>query len=191
MPKQGWMQSLIESQVDGAALTNTTTATSILHGTAKYGLYSGFFDRPGKQLLLRAAGRISTVVTTPGTLTLDIRMGPTSNIIVANGGAMSLNVVAKTNVPWYLEWLLTCRAIGITTAANLMHQGNWISEAVIGAAVPTTGGAGTHLLPNAAPAVGTGFDSTVAMIVDLFAAWSVANAANSIQVHQYGLYDLN
>jgi hypothetical protein len=71
-----------------------------------------------------------------------------------------------------------------------MHQGEWTSESVIGSGVPTAGGAGTHMLPNAAPAVGTGFDSTVSMIVDLFATWSLNNA-NSILVHQYELADLN
>jgi hypothetical protein len=55
-------------------------------------------------LSIRAAGRVSNIVTTPGTLTLDVRIGPTSNIIVANGGAMALNTVAKANVPWWLEW---------------------------------------------------------------------------------------
>jgi hypothetical protein len=44
---------------------------------------------------------------------------------------------------------------------------------------------------NAAPAVGTGFDSTAAQLVDLFATWSVANAANSITCHQFLIEDLN
>ena len=188
MSNQRFVESLINSQVDGAALTNTTTATSLLVGASKYTLYGGFFDVIGKKIKVKAAGRISTVVTTPGSLTLDIRLGA---VIAANGGAMSLNVVAKTNVPWFLEWELTCRAIGSGTGANLMHQGFWISEAVIGAAVPTVGGAGTHMLPNAAPAVGTGFDSTASQVVDLFGTWSVANASNSILVHQFELISLN
>jgi hypothetical protein len=104
---------------------------------------------------------------------------------------MALNIVAKTNVPWILEWIMTCRAIGSGTTSNLMHQGAWTSEAVIGSPLPSAGGAGTHLLPNAAPAVGTGFDSTAAQTVDLFGTWSVANAANSIQVHQYKIEALN
>lgn len=192
MPSQGWAQILDPGpmQVDGAALANSTTATSLLHATAKVGLYSNFF-RVGKRIAVVAAGRISNIVTTPGTLTLDLRMGPTSNIIVASGGAMSLNVVAKTNVPWLLYWELTCRAIGNGTNANLMHQGEWTSESVIGSGVPTAGGAGTHMLPNAAPAVGTGFDSTVSMIADLFATWSIANAGNSITCHQFHINELN
>jgi hypothetical protein len=143
-------------------------------------------------LKIAAQGRVSTIVTTPGTLTLDIRLGPADppTIVVANGGAMSLNIVAKTNVPWYLEWVLTCRAVGNSTNANLMHQGVWTSEAVIGAGVPTAGGAGAHMLPNAAPAVGTGFNSTVSNFFDLFATWSLNNA-NSILTHQFRLEDLN
>jgi hypothetical protein len=192
MPSQEWGQTIFPGAmgVDGAALTASTTPTSILHATAKVPLYANFFWRVGKRIAIVAAGRISNIVTTPGTLTLDVRMGPTSNIVVANGGAMSLNTVAKTNVPWLLYWELTCRAIGNGTSANLMHQGEWTSESVIGSGVPTAGGAGTHMLPNAAPAVGTGFDSTVSMVIDLFATWSLNNA-NSITCHQFHVQELN
>ena len=190
MPGQSWQETLMNQNVDGTALTASTTATSILHATAKLQLPPNFF-RIGKMLKIAAAGRISTV-TTPGTLTLDIRLGPAAppTIVVANGGAMTMNATAKTNVPWYLEWVLTCRAVGNSTAANLMHQGVWTSEAVVGSSAPTAGGAGSHLLPNAAPAVGTGFDSTVGLFLDLFATWQTNNA-NSIQTHQFRVEDLN
>ena len=190
MANQSWVQMNIASLVDGAALTASITATSILPGGAKFNLYSNFFDKVGKKIRVRAMGRITTVVTTPGTLTLDLRMGPTSNIVVANGGAMALNIVAKTNLPWWLEWDLTCRAIGTATTANLMHQGLWMSEAVIGSPLPAVGGAGSFLVPATAPAVGTGFDSTVSMILDLFATWSINNA-NSITCHQFDCQELN
>jgi hypothetical protein len=193
MSLQTWQETLIATNVDGAALTNTVTATSILGGVgtgasqAKLTLPANFMY-VGRVLKVTAQGRISTLVTAPGTLTLDVRFGA---VIVANGGAMSLNIVAKTNVPWILEWIMTCRAIGSGTTSNLMHQGTWRSEAVIGSGVPTAGGAGTHLLPNAAPAVGTGFDSTAAQTIDLFGTWSIASASNSIQLHQYKVESLN
>ena len=38
---------------------------------------------------------------------------------------------------------------------------------------------------------GTGFDSTAAQTVDLFGTWQTANAANSIQLHQYNFEALN
>ncbi len=178
-----WQEVIKWAAIDGAALTNTTTAASLLPAAAKVVLPPGFFSFPGKQLRARASGRISTVVTTPGTMTLDLRLGST---VVFNGGDMTLNIVAKTNVGWLLDVLLTCRAIG--AAANLIGQGLWASEAVIGNPLPTAGGAAPHVLPyNAAPAVGNNFDSEASQIVDIFGKWSVANAANSVTLHQFSL----
>jgi hypothetical protein len=77
-------------------------------------------------------GRISNVVTTPGTARFDIRMGPSGTIVVYDTGAMNLNVVAKTNVPFWLEVMLTCRAVGAGTASNFMGVGIFQSEAVVG-----------------------------------------------------------
>lgn len=173
-------------QTDGTALTASTTATSILHPTGRILLPAGYLYRVGQVLRIMSAGRVSNIVTTPGTLTLDLRMGPAlpPTIVVANGGAMSLNAVAKTNVPWELWWELTLRSVGNGTAATWMHQATWTSESVVGSPLPTAGGAATAMLPNAAPAVGTGFDSTVANYLDLFATWSLSNA-NSIQTHQF------
>ena len=189
MPGVSWLQTLNNSPIDGAALTNTTTATSLLPAIAKPTLPANYFTSAGKMFKLRATGRISTVVTTPGTLTLDVRFG---SVVVFNGGAMTLNTVAKTNVGWVLDVDITVRAVGATTTANVIGQGLWTSEAVIGAPLPTAGGATSHVLPyNTAPVVGTGFDSTAAFTVDMFATWSVANAANSITCHQFTWIDTN
>lgn len=189
MASQGFQTRLITAQADGTALTNTITATSIIPLSAIYTLPNNFFYI-GKQILISAAGRISTVVTAPGTLTFSIRIG-TGPVIVATSDALALNIVAKVNVTWSLDWLLTCRAIGGGTAANLFPTGIWRSEAVIGAALPAAGGNGVMHLVASAPAVGTGFDSTAAQKVDFFATWSTASASNSIQLHQYALDDIN
>jgi hypothetical protein len=190
---QTWQETHVTSLVDGSAISNSTSQLSLL-GVAGAGASASKFSFPpnflsvGKMLKITAAGRISTVVTTPGTLTLGLLFGA---VVIANGGAMALNIVAKTNVPWVLEWNLVCRAIGSSTSANFMHQGVWTSEAVIGSPVPGTGGAGSHMLPNAAPAVGTGFDSTASQVMDIVATWSIANAANSITMHQFRAESLN
>lgn len=193
MSIQGWQETLITSQVDGTALANSTTATSIIPAAARYTLPSNYFSAIGKALRIKAMGRISTVVTTPGNLTLAVNLGTIAvPIIVFTSGTMALNVTAQTNATWWLELLLTCRAIGATTAANLMGSGVFASRALLNApAVGTTVGVGVAPIPDTAPAVGTGFDSTITNVVDLFATFSVANAANSIQVHQYSLESLN
>jgi len=188
MPLQTWQETLVQAQSDGAALTNTITETSILPGQAKYTLAANFLDYIGKTLRVRASGRISTVVTAPGTMTFRVKFG---SIAVGTSPAFALNVVAKTNVTWVLEWSLTTRTLGQTTTATLMHTGMWTSEAVIGSPVPGTGGSGSLLIPASAPAVGTGFDSIVANVVDLSAQWSTASASNSIQLHQYALESIN
>lgn len=186
---KGYTETLISSQVDGAALASSTAATSILPSQAKFTLAPNFFDVIGKKIRVKASGRISTVVTTPGTLTLDLRFG---SVIVATSQAFALNIVAQTNQTWELEWDLTARSVGGSTSATLIHTGRWTSRASLNApAVATTTGIGAVLIPETAPAVGTGFDSTASQQVDFFATWSVSNAANSILVHQYDLISLN
>jgi hypothetical protein len=191
MPAQTWTETLLSGSTDGPALTNSVTETSIAPANTKAALAAQTFDRVASQFRLIVTGRISTVVTSPGTLTFRLKLGPTANINVATGPAFALNVVAKTNVPWWLEWLLTVRTSGSGTTATLMNVGTWTSEAVIGSPLPSAGGSGSLFIPAATPAVGTGFDSTVANTFDLTAQWSTANAANSIQVHQLMLQSLN
>ena len=41
------------------------------------------------------------------------------------------------------------------------------------------------MAPNTAPAVGTNFDATAALQLDLFAKFSVSDAANAITLMQY------
>jgi hypothetical protein len=188
-PGISFYETLITAQADGAALSNSTTPTSIIPAAAKFVLPSNFFANIGKKLRIKASGRISTVVTTPGNLTLDVRFGST---VVWNGGASALNVTAQTNATWDFEAELTCRAIGQSTTATIIGVGKLITRASLnGPAVGTTTGVGTVLLPDTAPAVGTGFDSTATQAVDFFATFSVANAANSITLHQYSLESLN
>ena len=189
MSRQGWQEVYMTSASDGAALTASVTPTSIIPAVARFALPANYFVNPGQAVRVRGAGRVSTV-TTPGTLTLDVRFGPSGNIVVFNGGAMTLNATAQTNATWEFEVTLVCRAIGSGTSANMMGIGSFESRALVGSAAAGAGYAGAALLPDTAPAVGTGFDSTVANIVDFFATWGTSNA-NSITCHQYVLESLN
>lgn len=183
MASLGFRERILEIAEDGSALTNSTTATSILPSSRKVAaLPIGYFDRIGKPLLFEFSGRISTVVTTPGTLTLELRFGSTA---VFSSGAMTLNTTAQSNTPWLLRGELVCRAFGGSTSTTLFPKAcEFRSHAVIGSSAIGTGGAGTQMLPyNAAPAVGTGFDNGASQAIDLYATWSVANASNSITLH--------
>lgn len=191
MAQVGYAQTLITAQSDGTALSSFTTAATILPAAARYTIPANFFNI-GKKLRITASGRISNVVTAQPTFQFLFKLGPTSNITVWDGGNMTCSTTAHTNVPWSLEIDLTCRAIGSGTTANLMGQGRvWCQAFVVSGA--TADSANTHttlLLPNTAPAVGGGFDSTVAVIADLFAGCGTSNASNAIQLHQYSIEDI-
>jgi hypothetical protein len=184
---QAYTSCLVAAQSDGTALTNSTSETSIIPALSKITLPANFFQFIGQQILLKASGRISNVVTTPGTLLFNFYLG---SVIAAASGALNLNTTAKTNVTWDLEWLMTCRAVGASTSANLMHTGKFQSESVVGSAANTAGGNGSLNIPVSAPAVGTGWDSTASQVIDLKATFSVSTATTSIQVHQFSLLSL-
>lgn len=176
----GYQELIASSTGDSTALSNTTSATSILIATAKPVLPAQFFGFVGKKVRITVFGRISTLVTSPGTLTLDCRLGST---VVFNGGAMTLNVNAQTNATFSFSFVLDCRSVGSGTTATVLGAGEFKSRAVVGSAAAGSGGAGVLMLPDTAPVVGTGFDSTIAQTVDVFGTWSVASASNSIQSH--------
>jgi len=175
-----FVQSLIAATGDGSGLSNSTSATSLLPAQAKLTLPANYLDYVGRRLKISAQGRISNIVTTPGTLTLQLKLGST---VVFDGGAMQLSTTAHTTLPWWWDVELTVRAIG--SSANLIGQGRFMSQAAsISGADPTTGHS-LLLTPNATPAVGSNFDSTAALVLDLFATFSIANSGNAITLHQY------
>jgi hypothetical protein len=183
--QQTWVETLATAQVDGPALT-AAAAASCLPTASVITLPNNYFYI-GRKLRIRASGRISCVVTTPGTARYDVRLGGT---VVFDGLAMNLNVVAKTNVNWWLELGLTCRAVGSGSATTFFGQGTWTSEAAVGSPLPTAGGSGVFTLPyNTAPTVGTGVNNQSALSVDLFFTQTVATGSMTLQM--YSLESLN
>ena len=78
---------------------------------------------------MKIAGQISNVVTTPGTLTLDFRLG---SVVAFNGGAMQLSTTAHTTVPFIAEFLLTARAVGGGTSVTQLVSGAPTAAAAAG-----------------------------------------------------------
>jgi hypothetical protein len=176
-----WESTLITAQSSGAAVT-AAAATTLLPAQAKFLLPANFFLNLGQRLKIVAAGRISSVITTPGTARFDVRFGGT---VVFDGLAVLLDsVAAHTNVGWKLEIELTAFAIGAT--ANLMGMGTFTCEDILGVPATAPKGSLVAVLPwNSAPAVGANFDSGASQIVDLFFTQTVATG--SVTLHQYAL----
>lgn len=183
---KGWVENKITAQGDGAALASSTIATSILPAQGKPTLEPQNGSFIGKKYRVKASGRVSTVVTTAKTLTLDVRFGA---VVVFNGGAMTMSVTALTNVTWEAEMDLLVRTVGGSTTATVLGTGRFTSEAA--GSTTVAGEAKSIMMPTSAPVAGTGFDSTATQTVDLFATWSVSNAANSITLHQFEFTEIN
>lgn len=180
----GFKETLASVNGDGTALTAAARA-SLTQGTLAT---SGRFTFPanrlkvGDILSVKAAGRISLAVTTPGTIRFDLAAGAT---VIFDTLAMPGNIVAQTNVAWELEAFGTVRAIG--TTGNIFWQGRFLSGANINVAAPATGpGPGGQMVPyNTAPVVGANFDTTVTSLWDLFFTQTVATG--SVTLHNYQL----
>lgn len=176
----GYVAPLAIAAADGPTLT-AAAAASCLPVTAKFTFPPNSFA-VGSGIRITAAGRISNVVTTPGTARLDVRLGGT---VIFDTGALALNTVAKTTLPWLFNGFITCRAVGAT--GNFFGLGRFQSEAIVGSPLANAGGAGALLSsvsggPETAPTVGGNVDLTVANSFDMFFTQTVATG--SFTVHQ-------
>jgi hypothetical protein len=180
-------ETIVMSATDGPTLTAAARASCI--PTANRIVLPNNFFYIGRAIKIVMNGRISCAVTTPGTARFDICMGSAGTTVVFDTLALNLNIVAKTTVPWALEVLLVCRAVGTGTSTTFFPRGQFTSEAVIGSPLPAAGGNGALLVPVAAPAVGAGMDNTAASALDVFFTQTVATG--SMTVHNYQVDVLN
>jgi|SRR6267142_1033060 len=181
----GWAQVLTTAQSSGAAVT-AAAETTLLPSHAKYPMPAGLLANVGQQLWIRAAGIVSSAITTPGSIQLKVKFGSTA---VFDGLAILLDTVAAhTNKPWWLDLIMTVTTVG--SAATLMGHGQFTSENVKGQEVAMPVGSVVAMLPwNATPANGTAFDSTATQLVDLTYTQTVATG--SVTLQQYALLLMN
>lgn len=172
MSSNNWNGTVIAMQKAGSALT-AAAAASMLDPSAKLTFPANVL-KVADVIRIQARGIISNVITTPGTARFDVRMGAT---VIFDTGALNLNVVAKTNVPWTLELDLLIRSYGASTATQSWGQGTFTSEAVIGSPLPSVGGNGVLNVPVSGIALSTGWDSTISNVVDSFFTQTVATGS--------------
>jgi hypothetical protein len=175
MARQTWNQMLITAETSGAALANSTSATSLLPTPAVFTLPANFFDI-GSSLRIKASGLISTTGT-PTIMFSSYLAGATwmaSQAITTGSGLAS--------VTWSLELNATIRAIGNGTTANAMFTG-----VVFGIA----GANSITMVPATSPTASSGFNSAQANALDLYGTWSAASASNTITLVEYTVESLN
>ena len=168
---------------DGTAVAATTTQTSLLTSTAAVGKWpmpGSWFTAVGQMLRITASGRVSTPAATQGNLSFQFVIGAV-NVAVSQ---VFTSVANLTNTTWVLEWLLTLRSVGDGTLTTFIHTGKFFSDLVSLTAE-------VNLIPDTAPAVGTGFNAAAGATADLQSTWSNNTAGNTIQLHQYLLESVN
>ncbi len=189
MSSQTWQETLAVQRAAGTLLTTYTTAKSVINPDALYTIPANYLS-VGRRLRVVVRGGISNIVTTPGLMNFQVKIG---GVAAFDTGNIQLNATAHTTLPFWLEIGMTVRAIGNGTSANLIGMAQVTGRMFTLTAGQTDDAQGmqTILAPASAPAVGTGFDSTVSNIIDLWAGFTISNAGNGIQVHEYTLESLN
>lgn len=177
----GYWSPLAIATADGPTLTAAAAATC-LPVTALYTLPPNSIG-VGTMLRVKASGRLSCVVTTPGTARFDIRLG---GVVIFDSGALPLNIVAKTNVPFWLDIFVTCRSTGAT--AGFFGSASLSSEALLGGLPSASGGSPIYLSAvaagaDSAPVLVSAGNTTVANAFDMFFTQTVATG--SMTVHQF------
>jgi hypothetical protein len=178
------VETFVVQTADGTANTTGTRASAINAGS-RVQLPSSFFYI-GRVVRFLLGGRISSVITTPGTARYDICMGSAGTTIVWDSLAILLDsVAAHTTVKWSLDVVLRCTAVGATTTTTFFPEiGEWKSEDILGVPATAPKGVLTAMLPwNTTPAIGAGMDNTASSIIDVFFTQTVGTGSHT--VHSY------
>lgn len=193
MASQSWGQLLAKSDTAGTLYNTFTTQKSIItSATALEGASSALCTIPPN---FWQRGSLMTLDVTfahswasGNTMIFSIMMGAVSACVSAT---LKVTTTGGTTEPLFMHVDMECRAIGNGTLANLMSGGYLIGRGICPAGATAganyTAGMGSASWREATPAVGTGFDSTVANTVDLQCTMGTSAAGNGIQIQTYRL----
>lgn len=183
MSLQTWHETLTRSSTDGPTLTALARASCI--PVADRIVLPNYYFYIGRVLTLTLSGRYSQPAV-GSSIQFDICLGAAGTTIVFDTGLFVIASQVRTNVPWKLEVALTCRSVGAGTGTTFFPMAALTSPAI---QIGVNSGGFVLYLPSTAPAVGAGFDNTVASALDVFYTPSTAN--QSLTVHNYRVDVLN
>lgn len=170
--------------VDIGAVTLAATDKA-LYPAANFPLLGSNYWWVGKKIKIRLFGRMTTGAT-PGNGTFDVYWGSgvdATGTIIASSGTLALSV-NQTNVSWWVEIYIHCRAIGSGSTGSLFVTG--IAHFNVGVLASTLQ---PMMIPATAPAA-VGVDTTAANIVSVQFKRS-GSTAETMQVHDMEVIALN
>lgn len=185
MSRQFWSETLSWVTASGTAVANSTTETILFPNITIPGNYLA----DGRVLRLTAMGGYGTTGTP--TLQFRLRWGGVSGTVMAASGAYTtgsgVGGGASMTALWKVDLIVQVRANGAsgTTMSNgLLHI--FTTGTTAGVELPIASGSTGGTTPATATV-----DLTADTALALTATWGTANAANSIQGHNYIVEALN
>lgn len=193
MSSQSWGQLIASIPQAGVLMNTFTTAQSILTTGSQLAASSGFITLPPGffmergQLIIRAL--VATSWASGNTMIWTVKVGAVAAFV---SGTLKVTTTGGTLEPQMLEIFLACQSTGNGTNAKLQGWGSSTGRMI----VPPGGTPGANYaapsgfspLQEASPALGTGFDSTVANTLDLHITMGTSSASNGVQLMDYKVY---
>ena len=192
MSRQFWNETLAWATASGTAVANTTSETILFPNVTIPANYL----QDGRVLRIKAYGSYGTTGTP--TLKFSLRWGGVAGTVIA---AQAANVTtsgtgggASMTALWEVEALIQVRANGSSGTVMTNGTSTLFTSTLLTAGTVTNYGQVAPLVSGS-----TGGTTPVAVTVDLTAdtalaltaTWGTANAANSIQGHNYVIEALN
>ena len=179
---QSWRETLFTATADGTQILNSTTEAVLVPNfqlPANY-LYAG------RTLKWTVLFDVSTVITTPGTVTLRLRYGtntaPASNTSLAASGAFAPDpTAASTTVSHAVQWYFVARATGTAASSYTMGIVNW-NDYDDASATTIVGNLAMQVAPASAPAA-VNIDTTTQNYLQPSLTFSVATATTQATGH--------
>lgn len=185
MSRQFWSEAIAWATASGTAVANTITETILFPNIT----IPANFLSDGRVLRIRATGGYGTTLTP--TLTIALRLGGVSGTVLAKSGDITtgsgVGGGASMTALFGIELIAQVRANG--ASGTLMTNGVlrlFTTGTAAGSAYPICSGSTGGTTPAAVTV-----DFTADAALSLTADWGTANAANSIQGHQYLVEALN
>jgi len=183
---QSWVEPLEATIADGAQISNSTTETIVVPDFN----IPAFYFAAGRTFRIWAFGVMSNVITTPGTLTLRIRIGGVAGTVLLASAAQGLDTTARTNSLWAMQAHITCRSSG--AAGTFLSGGimwcNVLSSTAANLLPALLGSAGAPLASGSAAVT---VDTTAAKLLSITAQFSVNTSPTNLTCQQRVIEVLN
>jgi hypothetical protein len=172
---------------DGTAVANSTAEAIMVPDITIPANYM----EPNRTLKYTLIGKISTVITTPGTIIHRLRWGGVAGTALATSGAYAPDpTAASTDLTFWIEWLLTCRTAGATGTMFCVGT-RQIADYDDATVTTIIGNLNMMLMPASAPAAVSSLDTTVAKALSPTVQFSVAGAGTTTTTMMAFLESMN